>query len=125
MAEELDTFKRQELQKALALRALERERRRAKRAKDDLIEQLKTAGGRRVFWKHLSYAGYFTLSFVQGAPDATANNEGMRAVGMKMFADLMDAAPEAYFQMTRENASEQAQDRAEDEKMTQEANSDA
>lgn len=118
---DLDPFKQEELKKRLQASARQRAERLVARRKSDLQKVLKMPEGRRLLWAHLEAAGYFALSFEKGAPDMTAKNEGMREVGMKIFDDLMKADPEAFFQMYRENASEIAQFKTEDDKLIQEA----
>lgn len=121
----LDPFKSEDLRKAVAARHSERLLRRRERHLDDIREAVKTPKGRRLYWSHLEVTGYFALSFVAGAPDVTAKHEGMRESGMAIFKDLMEAAPEAFFQMYRENASELAQDKIEDDRLVKEAEDNA
>lgn len=123
MAGDLDPFKQEELKKRLESSNQQRAERLRERRKRDIQEVVKTPHGRRLYWAHLEAAGYFAETFVEGAPDVSARNQGERKVGIKIFGDLMWAAPEAFFQMYRENASEIAGFKAEDEKLIQEAKS--
>ncbi len=61
---------------------------------------LGTQQGRRYVWRHLTNAGIFETSFTGNS--TTFFNEGKRAVGLKMLAEVMEANPEAYVVMMSE-----------------------
>jgi hypothetical protein len=69
---------------------------------NDTKNILATAWGRRFVWRYLGEAGVFHTSFRRECPHETSFNEGMRQVGLKLLADVMDADPEAYAKMTKE-----------------------
>lgn len=120
MSVELNEFQRQEFKEKLADLQSERQRRARERHLGDIRDVVKTVQGRRMYWKHLEEAGYFTLSFVPGQGDSTAFNEGQRKVGKTMFEDLWEADPQAFFQMKRENDSEVRTQQIEEQKLKQE-----
>lgn len=69
---------------------------------DDLKLILNTEHGRRFIWRYLSDCGIFRSSYVT-EPHDTAYNEGRRAVGLKLLAEVTEAMPEAYSLMVKEN----------------------
>jgi len=69
--------------------------------KQDLLWLLSERSGRRIYWKWLSACGIFRQSFGEGN-DKTNFNEGKRAIGNHMMADLIEIKPAAYAQMTKE-----------------------
>jgi len=75
------------------------------RAINDLRQILKTPEGRRFVWLQLERAGVFRASFTLNTAQ-TNFNEGARSVGLFLLADLMEAAPQVFYQMQRESASE-------------------
>ena len=77
---------------------------RAERNKelDDIREVVKTPAGRRFYARCLDRCKPFAESYVVGMPDCTANNEGRRMVGNWLWAELLDADPEKWFQILRE-----------------------
>ncbi len=50
-------------------------------------------------------ASLFRTTFVPGDAMASAFQEGNRNAGLRLFAQVMKAAPDNYVVMTRENAS--------------------
>lgn len=66
----------------------------------DVREVLQTPCGRRFIWRYLVDCGVFRTSFTGNSH--TYFNEGMRNVGLKLLADINEAAPEAYLQMIKE-----------------------
>lgn len=64
---------------------------------------LRTTPGRRWMWATLSACGVYATTF---RPDAyvTAFNEGQRAIGLRLLADVMRVAPAEYLTMAEENA---------------------
>lgn len=73
--------------------------------KKDLRAVMSTAAGRRFIWRLLENAGVFRSSFVTGAPDATAFNEGARNNGLALLGDIMNDASEKYLIMQKEAVS--------------------
>lgn len=68
---------------------------------EDLRQVLETGYGRRVLWGLLEWCGVFESSW---APSAAIHyNEGRRAVGLKIMADITQADSEALLDMMREN----------------------
>lgn len=59
--------------------------------------------GRRIVWRQLATAGVFHSSF---NPDAMtmAFNEGRRAEGLRILAQIHDVCPDHYTTMMKENA---------------------
>jgi hypothetical protein len=68
---------------------------------DDLRQLLDLPAGRRFVWKWLEVAGVFRSSYT--GDNNTFFNEGRRSIGLKMLADVTEAAPEAYLQMIEES----------------------
>jgi hypothetical protein len=66
-----------------------------------LRELLDLPAGRRVVWRLLERAGLFRQSFT-GEPLSSAFNEGRRALGLEMLAEIAEAAPDAYPALLRE-----------------------
>lgn len=74
----------------------------AREARLDLQQVLATPRGRRWVWRVLSLARIYEQSFT-GDPLTTAFNEGRRAVGNQILAELNEAAPDAFVSMIREH----------------------
>ena len=72
---------------------------------EDIREVVKSAAGRRFYYRIIEHCRPFNESYVVGMFDATANNEGRRMVGNWLWAELLDADAEKYFQMIRERKS--------------------
>ena len=83
-------------------RAKQDEKQQAAMERADLENVLSTASGRRFLWKMLVEAGVFRLSFVAGAADSTAFNEGRRAQGNALMARIQALDPEHYHRMAKE-----------------------
>ena len=49
---------------------------------EDIREVVKTAAGRRFYYRMIEYCRPFQESYVVGCFDATSNNEGRRIVGI-------------------------------------------
>lgn len=79
--------------------------RKIRRAREDELdgirELLNTRRGRRWVWKVLDHAGTTKLSF-NGDPNWAVFNDGRRDVGQLVWADVMDANPDAYVLMRKE-----------------------
>lgn len=78
-------------------------KRREQSWRDALQDLLKTPPGRNWMWNVLSEADIFRTSFVAGDSHASAFNEGKRALGLRLLADIQRLAPDAFFLMSREN----------------------
>lgn len=78
---------------------------KAKSARDqevlDLQNILKQPWGRRFVWRYLEFCKIFTTSMTGN--NWTFYNEGQRNVGNRMLADVMEADPDAFTQMSKEN----------------------
>lgn len=61
--------------------------------------------GRRFFWRYLSSCGVFTSS-ADNSGSWTYFNEGKRAVGLQLLADLDAASPDSYAVMLKESKEE-------------------
>lgn len=57
--------------------------------------------GRRFVWRQLGNAGVYQLSFNSDAA-RMAFNEGQRNIGLKLLDDVMEACPNQYANMLRE-----------------------
>lgn len=71
---------------------LAREQRR--RELEDIAWLLDQPRGRRIMWRVFGIAGIFRNSFTGSSE--TFFNEGKRAIGTTLFADLMEAVPGAF-----------------------------
>jgi len=71
---------------------------------NDIREVLGTRRGRRYFWGLLEWCGIFKTS--NSDEHQIFFNEGMRNVGLKLLADVNEAAPEVYNLMLRESKEE-------------------
>lgn len=88
---------------------------RQEEADNDLRRVMSTAEGRRFIWRQLSKAGIFTVSFVGGAADMTAFNEGGRGQGLALMADLLRVCPGSYLTMQQEAFDNERRERIEDD----------
>lgn len=68
---------------------------------EDVKEIIKTASGRRFFYKYLRRCGLFESNFDRDS-HMTAFYEGERKIGIDLFADMNRADPEAFTKMIRE-----------------------
>tara|TARA_R110001599_G_scaffold171353_1_gene362430 strand:+ start:444136 stop:444435 length:300 start_codon:yes stop_codon:yes gene_type:complete len=67
---------------------------------DDIKQVLSTKQGRRHYWKLMCDCGVFRTSFTGNS--TTFFNEGKRAIGLQLLADLMEADADKYLLMTQE-----------------------
>lgn len=83
-----------------------------KKKKDKLVEYteatdfkflVSTDQGRRFIWRYLSFAGVFEQTANPHSGSMTYFNEGRRSVGLKLFAELNNFAPDALHKMIMEN----------------------
>jgi len=104
----IDTSKQENL--------IDRDKRKNDREKSDVRFQLKSPEGRRLYWSDLESCGIFrpTIAFDSDGkhdPYMTAFNEGRRSVGLEKLKVLLEAKPEAFYQMQQEHASEQVSEK--------------
>jgi len=64
---------------------------------------LTTATGRKVIWRMLMVTGFFADAF-DSDPYLSARNAGGRQVGVWLWNELNEAAPERVTEMMKENA---------------------
>jgi len=84
---------------------LEQEKQRRDRELNDIKKIVKTADGRRLYWRLLSECGIFKTSLAD--EHKIFFNEGKRVIGLIFLDDLMKIAPDSFNQMQREYISEQ------------------
>jgi len=77
--------------------------RRRKEARVVVANLLSHPQGRNWMWDLLEGAHMFRPSFIPGDPHASAFAEGERNIGLKLLADIMIAAPDAFTLMLKEN----------------------
>ncbi len=70
--------------------------------KQDVVEVMNTASGRRLVYKLLSRAGIYRCSF-NGQSNGTIFAEGGRNQGLMLLADVQTFAPGSYLIMLKEN----------------------
>lgn len=85
-------------------KAKQTEKRIREQELNDLRWILSQPQGRRHVWRLLEFCGVFKNSFTGNS--TTFYNEGMRNVGTKQLADLMEANPRAFLEMMEENIKE-------------------
>ncbi len=71
-----------------------------KRELSDIAAVLQNREGRRFIWRLLEAAGVFRTTMTGNS--WTYFNEGMRSLGLKVYADLMDACPDRLKEMWQE-----------------------
>jgi hypothetical protein len=80
----------------------------------DLRKVLSIPEGRRLIWSELSrakiFADFFSLNSLEMAKFC-----GERSVGLKLLADVMEAKPEAFYQMYTEASSKEKAAKKEEE----------
>lgn len=69
--------------------------------------------GRNFVWNLLSYTGLYDDSFTGNS--STFYNEGKRAIGLKLIAELEDACPNEFILMWTEHLVKQESDKKEDD----------
>jgi len=81
-----------------------KERMKRDESVEDVRFLLDRQQGRRFMWSLISYCGVYQETFSgSGNAEVTAFKEGTRKVGLKLIADIIDANPNAYLQMMKEN----------------------
>jgi hypothetical protein len=77
---------------------------KAKRAQDDAVVQslMSSPAGRAWMLSHLEICSIFGTTFT-GDALRSAFAEGRREIGLRLLADIMHAAPDAYIQMMKES----------------------
>jgi len=80
------------------------EQARSDRERADLQTVLGSEQGRREYWKQLSEAGLYRLSYVHGDSHATAFNEGRRNQGLALLLRIQQLDPTMLYRMAKEAA---------------------
>lgn len=70
---------------------------KAEQYRDDMQWFANDARGRRLMWEWLAWSGLFRTSFTGNSE--TFFKEGTRNMGLKLQADMLNAAPESFAQM--------------------------
>jgi len=78
------------------------ERLQRERATNDLRQVMSSKQGRRFVYRLLSGMGLYRLSFNAENQLLTAFNEGARNRGIELLTEIMEACPERYTEMLRE-----------------------
>ncbi len=78
--------------------------RREKERLDVVAAIMASPSGRAWIWSELVAARIFATTFVSGDPMASAFAEGERNGGLRLFSQVMKAAPDNYIIMAREAA---------------------
>lgn len=65
---------------------------------NDLRVLLNTPEGKRFIWRYISKCGVFKTSFTGNS--TTFYLEGARNIGLSLLAEVMEARPEAYLEMS-------------------------
>lgn len=81
-------------------KAEKKEKSEAELYAEDLKYVMSTEKGRRFIWQQLSKAGLFRTSFTGNS--TTFFNEGKRAHGLELLADLQEHTPKYYLMMHSE-----------------------
>ncbi|OHD24864.1 MAG: hypothetical protein A2Y38_16135 [Spirochaetes bacterium GWB1_59_5] len=97
--------------------------RREERFKD-LQSVMSTMEGRRFIWRQLGETGVFRTSFVAGAADTTAFNEGSRNYGLRLLSEIMSELPDHYLIMQKEAVDNEQINKAEVNRNTGHGDSD-
>jgi len=71
----------------------------------EMASMVTTATGRKVMWRMLVSTGFFADTF-DPDPYVSARNAGGRQVGVWLWNELNEAAPERVTEMMKENAHE-------------------
>ena len=96
----------------------QREKRKRDRQLNDLRVILSTPEGRRFVWRVLAEGKMFVDGYVPGDQGyGTTRNAGRHLVGIWAMAEIMEAKPEAFMQMQRENASEATREEMHDKEV--------
>jgi len=74
---------------------------RREREVNDIRSMLGTTEGRRFLWRLMEKCGVYRESFTGSSE--TFFLEGKRSIGLFVIAEIMDAEPEAYLLMIKEN----------------------
>jgi len=82
---------------------------------DDIGKALKSRSGRRMLWRLLEFAGVFHSTFSTDAM-VMAFNEGKRAQGLMLLADIHAVDPDGYILMAKEAKARQEAKEAERER---------
>lgn len=77
---------------------------RERQTRQVIADLLSTPAGRNWMWSVLSDCNVFSQTFVPQEADTTAFNEGIRSVGNKLIAQIMQTDPTLYVTMMTEQA---------------------
>jgi hypothetical protein len=84
-------------------------RKRAARFRRERLDEVRTImgreSGRAWVYGHLESCSIFSTTFTHGDPHASSFKEGERNAGLRLLADVMEAAPDQYVVMVREGKS--------------------
>ena len=97
---EQQSFVRNAADKKQVRHAKRKQESKEERQLNDVRYILNDERGRRFLWRYLNLCGVFRSSFTGNFE--TYFNEGERNVGLKMLADVNEAAPEVYAVMVKE-----------------------
>lgn len=87
--------------------AEDKAKRKRNRELNDIRVIVASPEGRRFLWRVLSEGKIFQDGYIHGdAGYGTTYTTGKRSVGVWALSELMEAKPEVFMQMQRENASE-------------------
>lgn len=82
---------------------------------NDIKKVLSIPEGRRFIWEELKRTKVFAPSYSNNS-NQTAFNEGERSIGIAILADVMEARPDAFYQMfTEARSKEQAAKKQEEQ----------
>ena len=90
---------------------------------DDIGKALKSRSGRRMLWRLLEFAGVFHSTFSTDAM-VMAFNEGKRAQGLMLLADIHAVDPDGYILMAKEADARAKAKGAEIERQREQSESD-
>lgn len=103
--------------------AEEKAKRFRNRELNDIRVLIAAPEGRRFLWRVLSEGKIFKDGYVHGdAGYGTTYAAGKRSVGIWALSELMEARPEAFMQMQRENASEAKREEMDEKEKNEQKN---
>lgn len=104
MAEEAEPF---DATDPAAINNAEREaKRQAKQDADALRSLMLSKAGRAFLYRRLERCHIYATTFAPGQPDVTAFNLGEENVGKQLMSEAMDASPDLYVTMIKEQRDE-------------------
>jgi hypothetical protein len=78
-----------------------KEKRKREQELKDVSDVLMSPHGRRFVWRYLEKCGVYRSSYTGNSQ--TFFLEGERNIGLQLMTDIMDANPELYLKLVREN----------------------